>query len=103
MARETTLLAHGAYGSPEDRVFIAKSAKGSLVEDVDGNHYIDFGAGWGTNNVGNCHPEVVEAVSATLKQFGVTCWTSAAARGRGRSRFSAPISPLAPRSSTCRT
>jgi 4-aminobutyrate aminotransferase-like enzyme len=78
MAREGTLLAHGAYGSPEDRVFIAKSAKGSLVEDVDGNHYIDFGAGWGTNNVGNCHPEVVEAVSATLKQFGVTCWTSVA-------------------------
>src|SRR5258706_3303959 len=78
MAREGTLLAHGAYGSPEDRVFSARSAKGSLVEDVDGNHYIDFGAGWGTNNVGNCHPEVVEAVSATLKQFGVTCWPSVA-------------------------
>ena len=77
MARERRVLAHGAYGSWEDRCFIARSASGSLIEDVDGNRFIDFGAGWGTNNLGNAHPEIVEAVEATLRRHGVTCWTSA--------------------------
>src|SRR5262247_4608942 len=75
--KEMGLMATGAYGSPEDRMFMAVRAQGSLIEDVDGNRFIDFGSGWGTNNVGNCHPEVVEAVSAMLRQLGVTCWTSA--------------------------
>jgi len=77
IAREQQVLAHGAYGHWDDRAFIARSAQGSLIEDVDGNRFIDFGAGWGTNNVGNCHPEVVEAVNAAMLQHGVACWTSA--------------------------
>ncbi|HEU4402874.1 MAG TPA: aspartate aminotransferase family protein [Candidatus Polarisedimenticolia bacterium] len=75
--REKVLFPEGAYGDFDERVFIAKSAAGSLIEDVDGNRYIDFGSGWGTNNIGNCHPEVVEAVNAMMRQAGVTCWTSA--------------------------
>src|SRR5258705_4900784 len=75
--KETNLMATGAYGAPEDRRFIAVKAQGSLIEDADGNRFIDFGSGWGTNNVGNCHPEVVEAVSSMMRQLGVTCWTSA--------------------------
>ena len=75
--RERELLAHGAYGNHEERFFIAASARGSLIEDVDGNRFIDFGSGWGTNNVGNCNPEVVEVVNATMLQHGVACWTSA--------------------------
>jgi 4-aminobutyrate aminotransferase len=77
IAREGALLAHGAYGHLENRYFIAKSCQGSLIEDVDGNRFIDFGSGWGTNNVGNCNPEVVEVVNAMLRQQGVACWTSA--------------------------
>jgi 4-aminobutyrate aminotransferase-like enzyme len=77
IAREGALLAHGAYGHLENRCFIAKSCQGSLIEDVDGNRFIDFGSGWGTNNVGNCNPEVVEVVNAMLRQQGVACWTSA--------------------------
>src|SRR2546422_9385245 len=76
--KESQLMARGAYGSPEDRMFMAVKASGSIIEDIDGNRFIDFGSGWGTNNVGNCHPEVVETVSAMLRQLGVTCWTSAA-------------------------
>src|SRR3989454_2552779 len=76
--KEIELMATGAYGSPADRLFMAVKAEGSLIEDIDGNRFIDFGSGWGTNNVGNCHPEVVEAVSTMLRQLGVTCWTSAA-------------------------
>jgi 4-aminobutyrate aminotransferase-like enzyme len=75
--KEMNLMASGAYGATEDRRFMAIRAQGSLIEDVDGNRFIDFGSGWGTNNVGNCHPEVVEAVSSTMRQLGVTCWTSA--------------------------
>ncbi|HET7294607.1 MAG TPA: aspartate aminotransferase family protein [Vicinamibacteria bacterium] len=78
MERERRVLAHGAYGDWDKRYFIAARAQGSLIEDVDGNRYIDFGAGWGTNNVGNCHPEVVAAVEAALREQGVACWTSAA-------------------------
>jgi 4-aminobutyrate aminotransferase-like enzyme len=78
MERECRVLDPAAYGESEDRVFIAKSTKGALIEDLDGNRFIDFGAGWGTNNVGNCHPEVVDVVIATLREQGVACWTSAA-------------------------
>ncbi len=67
MERERRVLAHGAYGDWDKRYFIAARAQGSLIEDVDGNRYIDFGAGWGTNNVGNCHPEVVAADEETLR------------------------------------
>src|SRR5262247_4636506 len=75
--KEMGLMAAGAYGSPEDRRFMVVRTEGSLIEDADGNRFIDFGSGWGTNNVGNCNPEVVEAVNATMRQLGVTCWTSA--------------------------
>lgn len=78
MARERRVLAHGSYGDWDERMFVAKGAAGSLIEDVDGNHFIDFGAGWGTNNLGNCHPEIVEVVNATMSQHGVSCWTSSA-------------------------
>jgi len=76
-AREKVLFPDGAYGDPDERFFIAARGQGSLIEDVDGNRFIDFGAGWATNNVGNCNPEVVEAVNAMMSQSGVVCWTSA--------------------------
>jgi 4-aminobutyrate aminotransferase len=77
MERERKVLAHGAYGDFDKRLCIARGAEGSLIEDVDGNRYIDFGAGWGTNNVGNVNPEVLQAVVASLQDQGVACWTSA--------------------------
>src|SRR5258707_15456499 len=77
IGREDGLFAAGAYGDPEERFFIASRVQGSLIEDVDGNRFIDFGSGWATNNVGNCHTEVVEAVNAMMRQAGVVCWTSA--------------------------
>jgi len=76
--REAKVLAAGAYGGLDDRFFTAIRSEGSLIEDVDGNHFIDFGAGWATNNVGNCNPEVVEVVNAMMRQQGVVCWTASA-------------------------
>jgi len=75
--RERRVLDHAAYGDFDERVFIARRTAGALIEDVDGNRFIDFGAGWGTNNVGNCHPEVVAAVTEALREQGVACWTGA--------------------------
>jgi 4-aminobutyrate aminotransferase-like enzyme len=76
--REASLFPVTSFMPREERFFIAKSLQGSLIEDVDGNRFIDFGSGWATNNVGNCNPEVVEAVNAAMRQAGVVCWTSAA-------------------------
>ena len=43
-------------------VFIA-DAGGGIVEDVDGNRFIDMGAGIAVVNVGHAHPTVVAAIS----------------------------------------
>ena len=46
--------------SPE--AVIARRASGAAVEDVDGNVFLDFVAGFGSLNAGHCHPRVVEAL-----------------------------------------
>jgi 4-aminobutyrate aminotransferase / (S)-3-amino-2-methylpropionate transaminase / 5-aminovalerate transaminase len=46
-----------------------KKAQGALVEDVDGNHYIDFAGAIGTVNVGHSHPRVVRALQEQASQF----------------------------------
>lgn len=46
-----------------------KNAQGALVEDVDGNVYIDFAGGIGTINVGHSHPKVVKAIQEQASQF----------------------------------
>ncbi len=50
--------------------FITDRAEYSFLYDVDGNRYIDFSSGWASNNVGNAHPEVVDAVVEALKRYG---------------------------------
>src|SRR5437588_10976331 len=49
-------------------VFV-RSARGSVVEDVDGNTYLDFAGGLGCLNVGSCAAEVVEAVREQAGPF----------------------------------
>lgn len=46
-----------------------KKAQGALVEDVDGNTYIDFAGAIGTLNVGHTHPRVVRALQEQASQF----------------------------------
>ena len=41
---------------------VAKSGKGAMVEDVDGNVFLDFAAGIAVVSTGHCHPRVVEAI-----------------------------------------
>ena len=35
------------------------SAKGALIQDADGNEYIDYVASWGPMILGHAHPEVM--------------------------------------------
>lgn len=45
--------------------------QGTKVWDENGKEYLDFTAGWAVNNLGHCHPAVVDAVRgqvATLMQ-----------------------------------
>ncbi|WP_305064860.1 acetylornithine transaminase [Methanococcoides sp.] len=50
-----------------------ESGQGSIVRDIEGREYIDCVAGIAVNNVGHCHPKVVEALS---KQAGKLIHTS---------------------------
>jgi 4-aminobutyrate aminotransferase len=46
---------------------VAKSGRGSIVEDVDGNEFLDFSSGIAVCSTGHCHPQVVAAIQ---KQAG---------------------------------
>jgi len=41
---------------------VAKRGQGVIVEDVDGNQFLDFSAGIAVTSTGHCHPEVVAAI-----------------------------------------
>lgn len=41
---------------------VVKRGRGMMIEDVDGNEFLDFSAGIAVASTGHCHPEVVSAV-----------------------------------------
>ncbi|MFQ6127321.1 MAG: acetyl ornithine aminotransferase family protein [Thermoplasmata archaeon] len=69
--RDSQIIATTTKTSP----VVAKRARGSVVEDVDGNLFIDFACGISVLNVGHCHPRIVEAIreqSSELIHFAGT-------------------------------
>jgi 4-aminobutyrate aminotransferase/(S)-3-amino-2-methylpropionate transaminase len=54
-------------------VFVARS-EGAVVEDVDGNRYLDFAGGIGCLNAGHRAPGVVAALHAQTDLFLHTCF-----------------------------
>src|SRR5947199_5130191 len=46
---------------------VARSGRGIVVTDVDGNEFFDFSAGIAVTSTGHCHPDVVSAIQ---KQAG---------------------------------
>lgn len=56
--------------------FFAARAQGSVVEDLDGNRFLDFSGGWGVMNVGHNHPKVVAAVREQAESFLHTDFTA---------------------------
>ena len=62
---ERMLARHDEFVSPSYTpaypLFVER-ASGCVVEDVDGNLFLDFTAGIAVTNTGHCHPEVVAAI-----------------------------------------
>jgi 4-aminobutyrate aminotransferase len=54
---------------------MVKRASGCMVEDVDGNVYLDAEAGVATASTGHCHPAVAEAIAAQAEVLIHICGT----------------------------
>lgn len=48
---------------------VAKSGRGVVVTDVDGNEFLDFSAGIAVTSTGHCHPEVVTAIQQQASEL----------------------------------
>src|SRR6266545_81963 len=60
-----------AYG----RVYplVVKEGHGMVIEDVDGNLFLDFMAGIAVASTGHSHPRVVQAIEAQARKFLHIC------------------------------
>lgn len=47
---------------PHAYPLVVKNAQGCMVEDLDGNTFLDFAAGIAVCSTGHCHPKVVSAI-----------------------------------------
>jgi 4-aminobutyrate aminotransferase len=62
----------GRYLSPSytrSYPLVAARGQGAMVEDVDGNIFLDFSSGISVVSTGHCHPEVVEAIQQQAAQL----------------------------------
>ena len=48
---------------------VAARGEGAMIEDVDGNRFLDFNAGIAVVSTGHCHPKVVEAIEEQSKRL----------------------------------
>jgi len=59
----------------KDYPLVVSHGRGAMVEDVDGNRYLDFAAGIAVTATGHCHPDVVAAIHAQTERFLHMCAT----------------------------
>ena len=48
---------------------VAHHGEGAIIEDIDGNRFLDFTAGIAVVATGHCHPRVVEAIQRQSAQL----------------------------------
>jgi len=68
----------GAYASPsyiKEYPLVPNGGRGAMIEDVDGNRYIDWMAGIAVSSTGYNHPKVVAAVKDAAGKFLHVCGT----------------------------
>ncbi len=58
-----------------DYELVTERASGMVVEDLDGNRFLDFAAGISTVSTGHCHPEVVRVVQQQAERMLHICYT----------------------------
>lgn len=63
---------------------MVKKAAGCMVEDVDGNVFLDCQAGVATTSTGHCHPRVAEAMKEQVDTLIHICGTDFHYPGYGR-------------------
>lgn len=49
--------------------FVMERGEGTMVQDVDGNWFLDFCAGIAVNSTGHSHPQVVKAIQEQASRF----------------------------------
>ncbi|HSB61000.1 MAG TPA: acetyl ornithine aminotransferase family protein [Vicinamibacteria bacterium] len=59
----------------KDYPLVAERGYGPVVEDADGNRYLDFAAGIAVVATGHCHPQVVAAIKAQADKLLHMCAT----------------------------
>jgi len=59
----------------KDVPLVVARGQGMVIEDVDGNRFLDFAAGISTVSTGHCHPEIVAAVRRQADQLIHACYT----------------------------
>lgn len=72
MARREAAIPRGPYHSTP--IFAAK-AEGAMLEDVDGNRFIDFAGGIGCANMGHRSAPVLGAVREQLEKYLHLCFS----------------------------
>jgi len=70
-AKEIIARDHVVLSSSYTRCYplVMKRGEGAIVEDVDGNHFLDFAAGIAVVASGHCHPRVVDAIQKQAAEF----------------------------------
>ena len=67
--------AHSSTSYIKEYPLVVSHGRGAMVEDVDGNRYIDFMAGIAAVSTGHAHPKVVAAIQEAAANFLHICGT----------------------------
>lgn len=73
---EDNLIANGLQGFALMAGLVVDKAYGHIVEDVDGNKFLDIIGGIGVNGLGHSHPKFVEAIKRQVENASVGSFTS---------------------------
>jgi glutamate-1-semialdehyde 2,1-aminomutase len=85
LARRAERLIPGGVNSPVramrsvglDEPIFMRSGSGSLIEDVDGNRYVDWVMSWGPLLFGHADPDTLAAIEDAAQRgttFGASTW-----------------------------
>ena len=64
---------HSSPSYTRDYPLVVRRAVGSVIEDVDGNRFLDFAAGLEVCATGHCHPRVTAAIEAQARALIHIC------------------------------
>jgi len=72
LEKEKQLFSKAWYAN-KDVPFIVRRKKGWVLEDVDGNRFIDAATGWASTPLGAAHGEVTQTTVDALWESGIEC------------------------------